>query len=207
MAAVSGVNIAMLPEEHGEYWAYLATTGDIWACALADNPLERRFEPAAVAVFVDRFAKKLEQYHSVSIYLGFRDAVLNPAIVYADETIGGTEVLLSEPGVFPKISQIVGGVKVRRPFLYHAGSQLIRYNFGVIQPDKVMNRTTTSYYTSYLKGDQIRRHPDASIKWARKVTAWLRKRIAGEVPVYRCNYSIPASALALAAVKKGLKVQ
>jgi hypothetical protein len=31
MAAMFGVNIAMLPDEHTEFWEYLATSGAIWA--------------------------------------------------------------------------------------------------------------------------------------------------------------------------------
>ncbi|MCI0681017.1 MAG: hypothetical protein L0Y71_02845 [Gemmataceae bacterium] len=206
MAAVSGVNIAMLPQEHAAFWEYLATTGDIWACALGDNPLDRQFEPAPVAAFVQRFAKKIVQYDTVSILLGHRQSVLNPSVGYVEETVDGTEELLSAPGVFPKISRIVGGKKVRRPHLNHAASQLIRYNYGVINRDNVMNRTTTSFYSTYLVGKTFRRHPDEFLKWARKATGWLRRRIAGQAPVHRCNYEIPASALAIEAVKEGLKV-
>jgi hypothetical protein len=108
--------------------------------------------------------------------------------------------------VFPKISTIVGGTKVRQPRLNHPASQLVRYNYGIINSDNVMERTTTSFYSTYLDGNTFKRHPDEFVKWGRKVTAWLRRRIAGKVAVHRANYEIPASALAIAAVKKGLKV-
>jgi len=182
----AGVNIAMLPEEHAEFWEYVATTGDIWACALADNPLERQYEPAPAAEFVKRFAKRIERYDAVGVYLGAPQAVLKPAIYYAEETVGGT--------------------KVRRPHLNHPASQLLRYDYGIINRDNVMDRTTTSFYSTYLKGSTFMRHPDEFLKWGRKVTAWLRRRIAGKVPVHRANYEIPATALAIEAVKKGLKV-
>src|SRR5262245_3498735 len=169
MAAVSGVNIAMLPEEHAAFWQYLATTGDVWACALADNPLKREYEPAPVAAFVQRYAKKIERYDAVGIWIGFQHTVLEPAIYYAEETVGGKEVLLSEPGVFPKISKIVGGTKVRRPHLDPAASQLLRYDYGIINRDNVMDRTTTSFYSTYLVGNTFKRHPDEFVKWGRKV--------------------------------------
>ena len=41
----------MLPDESAELLAYLATTGDIWACWLGDNPRSFKFDPAPVADF------------------------------------------------------------------------------------------------------------------------------------------------------------
>lgn len=206
MAAISGVNIAMLPEEHEAFWSYLATSGEILACALGDDPTNRQYAPAPPAEFVRRFAERIQRYDSVGIFLGSRESVFNPRIVYFDETVGGEEVLLSEPDAIPRISKKVGGTKVRRPHLDHAGSQLIRYAFGVINNDNVMERTTASFYSTHLVGNNFKRHPDDFLKWGKKVLAWLRRRIAGKVPVYRCNYEIPASALVIEAAKKGLKV-
>ena len=81
MAAVSGVNIAMLPEEHAEFWEYLATTGDVWARALADGPHETKYAPAPPAQFCKRFANKLVHYGCVEFYLGVKEVVLRPPSV------------------------------------------------------------------------------------------------------------------------------
>jgi hypothetical protein len=206
MAAVSGVNLAMLPEEHAAFWEFLASTGDIWACALGDHPRERQHEPAPAGEFVRRFAKKIRHYDCVEVYLGHRAAVLKPRVCYVTETVGGREVLLSKPGMYPRVSKIVGGKRVRRPHLDFPASELIRYSYGVVNRHQVMNRTTASYYPSYLSGEVFERKPDEFLKWARKVIGWLRRRISAEVPVYRCHDTVPATALAAEAVGKGLKV-
>jgi hypothetical protein len=186
MSAVSGVNIAMLPEEHVEFWAFLATTGDIWARALGDTPRDCRYPPAPAAQFVKRFARKIQHYDAVDVYLGLEKAVLEPRTYTQTETVGGK--------------------KVRRRHVDPAGSELIRYAYGVITKDKVMERTVASYYSSYLRDNEFVRHREEFLKWAKKVMAWLRRRIAGKVPVYRCNYELSASALVMDAVEKGLKV-
>jgi hypothetical protein len=206
MAAVSGVNLAMLPEEHAEFWEYLATTGDIWACALGDHPRERQYEPAPAGEFVGRFASKIRQHDCVEVYLGHRAAVLKPRVCHVTETMGGREILLSKPGTYPRVSKIVGGKRVRRQHLDFPVSELIRYSYGVVNRHKVMSRTTASYYSSCLRGAVFERKPGEFLKWARKVMGWLRRRINAEVPVYRRNDTVPATALAAEAVGKGLKV-
>jgi hypothetical protein len=187
----------MLPQEHAELWDYLATTGAVWARALADGGRECRYEPGPPAQFLKRFAKQIQAYDCVDFYLGFKDAILKPRFETVTMTVGGKEVVQSKPGVWPQIATIVGAKKVREVRLDPAGSQLIRYRYGVINRTKVMDRTTASYYTSFPVGDKFERHPKEFVMWARKAIAWLKKRIAGEVPVYRCNYSIPASALTI----------
>jgi hypothetical protein len=196
----------MLPEEHAEFWEYLASTGEIWACALADHPRQPRYEPAPAGEFVRRFAKKIRQHDCVDVYLGHRAAVLKPRVCHVPETIGGREVLLSRPGTYPRVSKNAGGRRVRRPHLDFPASELIRYSYGVITSHKIMSRTTASYYSSYVHGDVFVRKPDEFLKWARKVIAWLRRRSAATAPVHRCNDELPATALAAAAVRKGLKV-
>jgi hypothetical protein len=176
----------MLPKEQPEFWEFLATTGDIWARAFGDTPREPDHPPAPVGEFAGRFAPQLVHYDSVELYVGRRAAVLKPRTYTSTETVGGK--------------------KVRRPHVDHAASELIRYHYGIITRDRVMERTTTSYYSSYLRGNEFMRHSDEFLKWARKVSAWLRRRIAGKVPVHRCNYEIAASAQVIEAVKKGLKV-
>ncbi len=70
----------------------------------------------------------------------------------------------------------------------------------------ILNRTSVFYYASFLKGDiWIKKSPEW-IKWARKVVGWFKRRATEEVPVYRCNYSIPATPLVRDAVATGLKV-
>ena len=186
MAAISGINLAMLPEEDAEFFEYLATTGEIWACWLGDNPREFKYAPAPPARFLKKFGRKIEEYGSVRLLLGRREDVLKPRVASQTYTIAGK-----------KVRQV--GID------YHA-SPLLWYSRGIINAENVLDRTNLSFHTSYFKGNELVRKPPEFVAWGRKVTAWLRRRATDEVPIHVGTYSIKATSLAAAAVKKGLKV-
>lgn len=186
MSAVSGINLAMLPEEDDEFLAYLASTGDIWACWLGDDPLAWEFEPASAADFLRRHSRSITEYNSLRLLLGQREDVQKPKSRLRVESIGGEEV--------------------RRHEIDYEASPLLWFSRGTIDRKKVMDRTNLCYHTSYLKKNDIVKKPPEFIAWGRKVTAWLRRRATDSVPILNCNYSIKATPLAAAAAKKGLKV-
>ena len=133
MAAISGVNLAMLPEEDAEFFEYLATTGEIWACWLGDNPKEFKYEPTTPAKFLKRYGKKIEAYGSVRLLLGKREDVLKPRISSCIVTIDGR--------------------KVRTPCIDYHASPLLWYSRGIINRENVLDRTNLSFHTAYVKGN------------------------------------------------------
>ena len=209
MSAVAGVNVAMLPEEQPEFWSYLETTGDIWACALGDNPRDFKYPPLPVAKFLKRYAKRLRKYGEVDVLIGHRDAVLKPRVETVTELVGYRVVpviQIHNGQVVPGVTQMVGGKKVKRPTIRLEASQLMRYDYGVPDETRILNRTSVSYYWGHYQGTRWVKQPDEFSKWAKKVLAWLRRRITDQVPVHRGHYEISATALTAKAVRKGLKV-
>ncbi len=206
MSAVSGVNIAMLPEEQPAFLEYLATTGDIWACSVGDDPHKFKYEPGPVPEFLKRFASKIIEYGAVQVYLGHRDAVLRPKAKTLIHRVGGRKVPLVQDGkVVPRHYQLVGSRAVERTIIESGASLLLRYSFGPIIK-RQMVRTNLSFQTAYVSNNQWVKKPEEFVKWARKVVAWMRRRIEDRAHVHDCNYDIPATALGAAAVRKGLKL-
>lgn len=207
MSAVNSVNVAMLLEEQPEFWSFLETTGDIWACALGDNPREFKYPPLPVAKFVKRYAKRLWQYGEVDVLIGHRDAVLKPRVKTVAELVGYRVVpviQIHNGQVVPGVTQMVGGKKVKRPSIKLEASQLMRYDYGVPDKSKILNRTVASYYWGHYQGTRWVKQPEEFLKWAKKVLAWLRRRGTETVPVHRCNYEISATPRTAAAARDGL---
>jgi hypothetical protein len=183
MSTVHGINVAMMLDEQPEFWAFLETTGDIWACALGDNPRAFEREPQPVAKFLKKHAKGLRRYGQVEVLIGHREHVLKPRVETRTEQVGGK--------------------RVRYPTINLEASQLLWYSYGVPDKSGILNRTGVSYHFGHFRGQQWVKQPEEFLKWAKKVLAWLRKRIADQVPVHRCNYEISATALTAAAVHDG----
>lgn len=183
MAAISGVNLAMLPEEETEFFAYLETTGDILACWMGDNPRDFQYEPQPPAPFLKKYLKKIVWYDQVRVYLGHEKDVLKPRIESRPQTIDGKRVLI--------------------PHINFYATPVLWYSRGVLSREKVLDRTNVHMYTSYFKGNTLVRKSPEFIAWGRKVLAWLRRRATDEVPIYRCNYSLQATAKAADAARQG----
>src|SRR5258708_7529179 len=131
MSAVSGINLAMLPEEGAEFLAYLATTGDIWSCWLGDNPRSFKFDPAPAAEFLKRHARSITEYNSQRFLLGKREDVLKPKTSSCKEVRDGEEIC--------------------RYAIDYQASPLLWYSRGVIDRRRVMDRTTLSFHASFVK--------------------------------------------------------
>jgi hypothetical protein len=186
MSAVSGVNLAMLPADESEFLDWLSTTGDIWATYYLDESGRCQYEPMPAKQFRQRFSKEITRYDEVHMYLGHREDVLNPRIQQ-----------VTVCSVIPHESRFE---------IDRETSQLICYRHGLVNSEGILNRTSVCYYTSFSKdGTWVKKSPDW-IKWARKVVGWLKRRATEKVPIYRCNYSIPATPLVCDAVATGLKV-
>ena len=186
MSAVSGVNLAMLLADESEFLDWLATTGDIWATYYVDELGGCQYEPLPAKQFRQQFAKQITRHDSVHMYLGHREDVLKP-----------------------RIHQVTVRSVIPHEYRHEIdaeSSQLILYRHGLINSEGILNRTSVFYYTSFLKGDTWVKKSPEWIKWARKVVGWFKRRATEEVPVFRCNDSIPATPLVRDAVATGLKV-
>ncbi len=205
MSTCNGVNLAMLLEEQAEFWAFLETTGDIWACAPGDNPRDFQREPLPVAKFLKRHAKKLRAYGEVGVLIGHREQVLKPRVETITEHVGWTaEPVFQNGKVVPYVTKMVGGKRVRRTRINFDASQLMSYGYGVPDKSRILNRTNVSYHFGHFRGNEWVKKPEEFLKWAKKVLAWLRRRSTDKVPVHQANYEISATALTAAAVRKGL---
>lgn len=204
MSTVHGINVAMMLDEQPEFWAFLETTGNIWACALGDNPRDFEREPQPVAKFLKKHARVLRRYGQVEVLIGHREQVLKPRVEIRTEHVGWTAKPVVRNGqVVPDEFKKVGGKRIRYPSINLEASQLLWYRYGVPDETGILNRTGISYHSGHFRGEQWIKQPEEFLKWAKKVLTWLRKRITDQVPVHRCNYGISATALTAAAVRDG----
>jgi hypothetical protein len=176
----SGVNFVQLHDEEPAFLAYLATTGDVWARAGIDDPTAPAWGPGPVAEFLDRFAAKIRRYNSVHLHIGLRPDVLAPE-VNAVESRGCITVDMFR-------------------------SCLVGYSRGEFHPGRrFLNRSQLYFHVGAWWGEgDYRKKPEAFLRWAKKVVGWVRRHTPEQVRVYRCNYSLPATAGV--AARKGLKV-
>jgi hypothetical protein len=200
---MAGVTFGQLPDEEPAFLAYLQKSGDVWARAVADSPVSPKHEPLPVAEFLARFASEILEYHVVDTYLGFREDVLHPVLTEIEVVEGGTSVPRVESGnVVPGVSTIVGGTKVRRPFIDYRASHLMRYKRGMFLSDDELEQSNLGYQT----GSPVRKLA-TFLTWAKNVLGWMRRHTPESVPVFRCNYEIQATKGVAEACRRGLKLR
>ena len=205
MASV--VTFGQLPDEEDAFLTYLRNSGDVWARAVRDVPYEPVHAPLPLHDFLVRFANELVEYGSVSVYLGFRDDILQPAVSAHEITEGGTFVPFLRAGqVVEGVQTIVGGTKVMRDFISLRASSLVRYDRGMFRSDDELAMSNLCYYSGSYSGQQWVRKPDRFLKWAKNVLDWMRRNTKESVPVHRCNYEMRATLGVAKACKTGLKL-
>lgn len=192
----SGVTFAQLPEDAADFLAFLATTGDVWARAVDDDPRSPRWPPGPVAEFLDRYADAIRAFatakqsqdaresrpcYVVQTYLGMKPAILQPPI---SEVTGRNGERYVDPGAGEVVWYTQGG--------FYSDSELAQSNFG--------------YHTTFVEDGKWVKKAEAFLKWAKKVASWLRRRASAEVPVTFGPYPTRATGRVTAACRNGLKV-
>lgn len=205
MAAV--ISFGQLPEEEAAFVTYLQKTGDVWARAVNDDPIAPMHMPLPVADFLKQHASEILAYHSVSLYLGFRNEVFHPAISIHEVIEGGNLVPFLQGGqVVEGVQTIVGGTKVKRKFIDSMASQLIRYDRGEFRTVDELVHSNLCFYPGAFSGQKWIAHPQSFMKWGKKIFDWMRRHTPESVPVWQCNYELRATRGVAEACKKGLKL-
>jgi hypothetical protein len=201
MASV--VTFGQLPEEEPDFLAFVQKTGDVWARAVRDDAESPKYEPLPVAEFLMRFAREVEAYCTVAVYLGLRDDVLHPEICIHEVTEGGTQVPFIQNGsVVPGVHTIVGGTKVKRKFIDPRASRLVRYDRGAFRSVDELASSNLCFHPGTFEGETWIAHPTSFMKWGKKVLDWMRRHTPESVPVYQCNYEMRATIRVADACKK-----
>lgn len=205
MASV--VTFAQLPDEVPEFLGYLEKTGDIWARAQNDDPLQPKYAPSPASAFLAHFGAQIATRHVISIYLGFREEVLNPAL-YSHETIeGGKRVPFVQNGTaVSNAYSIVGGTKKQRIVVDLMGSPLLSCSIGQLLNETNLAHSNICFYPGHFIGQKWVPNPPEFIKWGKKILGWIRRRATEQVPIDRANYSIRATARVAEACRSGLVV-
>lgn len=203
-----GVHYARLPDEEPEFLDYLNKTGDIWARARADDPVNPAWPPAPIGEFLANFAAEIEQYAVVKIFFGMKDDVLHPVVRDYEATEGGElEPAYRNGEILPGVHKIVGGEKVIRQTVHYMASPLIAYTSGRLREPNELAASNLAYYTGrYVDGVYVHQ-PQAFQSWAGNVISWIRRRVKKSVRVYRANYDIRASQRVYDACRSGLRVR
>ncbi|HEX4608784.1 MAG TPA: hypothetical protein VH092_11325 [Urbifossiella sp.] len=203
-----GVTFAQLPEEESPFPDYLQKTEAVWARAVKDTPDRPAYDPLPVAEFLTRFADRIAAYHVVDVYLGFRDDICHPAVSRHEVTEGGTLVPLLQNGrVVEGAHTIVGGTNVVRDFIDPVASCFVRYHRGLFRAEDELAMSNLGYSSAGYRGGQRVSKPDAFLRWANNVLAWMRRNTPESVPVHTCNYKARATAGAARASRQGLKIR
>jgi hypothetical protein len=174
----SVVTFAQLPEEEGAFLAYLATTGDVWARAVADDPTSPTYAPSPVGDFMQAHAEELTNNGTANVYLGFRRDLLRPIVSKAEGRMA--------VDIF--------------------ASCLIGYTRGAYYTGGELAQSSLFFYRASFRGDEFVEKPESFLRWAAKVLGWAKRHAPKKVPVYRCNYETRAAARVAEAAAVGLKV-
>jgi hypothetical protein len=202
-----GLTFAQLPEETAEFVRYLEGTGEVWACAVADDPTNRRWRPASLAEFLALHGEAVRRYAVVDIYCGPLQAIEHPAVYESEVEEGGTFVPATRDGAeVPGVQRRVGGHKVIRRSVRARETSVLRYSIGGPREAGEMALSNLSYYTGYFDPTHLYRNlPVEFTRWARNAIGWMRRRTAHRVPVHRANYEVHATAAAFQAHQQGTK--
>lgn len=198
----SCVTFGQLPEEEAEFLAYLQMTGDVWARASHDHPVNPQWEPRPVEEFVARFGKEIEQYTSMCLWIGFREDVLHPVIHLVDDWEGGTlePVYNADGTVDPYRQKRVGATQVKSPRIAQSDSPMVSYSCGRYRDDGCLSHSNIVYTYRH-----VHQRVDF-LKWAKKLLAYTRKRTPQMVALSNANYSLRATDRLAEACRNGLKL-
>lgn len=204
---MAGVTFAQLPDEVPAFLAWLLQTGDVWARPVRE-PFQSAYAPLPVIEAFEQYGAKTVQYSEIAFYLGFKADVLQPRLTTYEVTEGGIEVPFVQDGkIVPGAHSIVGGTKVQRIGIHGTGSALIRYSCGQFRAADELSQSTLGYSPGTYVEKKWVSNPKEFLNWGKKVLAWMRRQTPDQVPVYRCNYSIRATARFAEAHRSGLKVR
>lgn len=183
---MAGVTFGQLPAEEPAFLAYLQTTGDVWARAVWDDVVSPRFEPLPVAEFLERHGGDLRQYDGVDVYLGARDAILQP-----------------QTGI---IEVVEGGTQVQKLALRYNANPYVRYRRGEYWAADGLSSSKLGFPSSWFNGQVSIKHAPEFQKWGTNILSWMRRRTPESVPLHRCNYEVRATVKLAQACREGLKL-
>lgn len=172
-----------LPDEHDEFVRYLAVSPDIWARASGELGTSSP-SPAPVAEYFARHRDADVAGFDRGVYLGLREAVLNPPISEHERVDGGTAVPFAQAGeAVPDVSTIFGGTPVKFQTVHFMGAELIDYIPGGPRTPGSVAQSNLCYYADFVRGNQFVKKSDPFLAWAKRVVGWVRRRTTAVVPV------------------------
>ena len=204
---MSGVTFGQLPDEVPSFLAYLQQTGDVWARAVKDDPLDPSYPPLPVAEFLQRYADQIVAYHCVDVYLAFRSDIFQPVIARREVIDGGIlEPFVQSGKVVQGVHSIVGGTGVERNFIDPNGSPFVRYRIGKFRDEYELASSNLGFCPGTFIDRQWVPNPPAFMKWGKKILNWMRRKTPESVPVYRCHYEMRATIGVAEGCRKGMKL-